>query len=76
MSKRKGKQGKPAPPRAQPQQRTYTVELDRKHALDPIASISDSKNPDLAKAFIALVLSPDGQAIMAKYGFIPVAGGS
>lgn len=45
-------------------------------AVYPIAPISDSKNPDLAKAFIALVLSPDGQAIMAKYGFIPVAGGS
>jgi molybdate transport system substrate-binding protein len=39
----------------------------------PIAPISDSKNSDLAKAFVALVLSPDGQAIMAKYGFIPAA---
>jgi molybdate transport system substrate-binding protein len=39
----------------------------------PIAPISDSKNPDLAKAFVMLVLSPDGQAIMAKYGFIPAA---
>jgi len=25
---------------------------------------------------VALVLSPDGQAGMAKYGFIPAAGGS
>ena len=41
----------------------------------PIAPISDSKNADLAKAFVALVLSPDGQAIIAKYGFIPAAGG-
>jgi molybdate transport system substrate-binding protein len=40
----------------------------------PIAPITDSKNPDLAKAFIALVLSPDGQAILAKYGFIPASG--
>jgi molybdate transport system substrate-binding protein len=40
----------------------------------PIAPISDSKNPDLAKAFVTLVLSSDGQAIMAKYGFIPAAG--
>ncbi len=39
----------------------------------PIAPISNSKKPDLAKAFVALVLSPDGQAIMAKYGFIPAA---
>ena len=45
-------------------------------AVYPIAPISDSKNPDLAKAFVALVLSPDGQAVMAKYGFIPAAGGS
>jgi molybdate transport system substrate-binding protein len=37
----------------------------------PIAPISDSKNPELAKAFVTLVLSPDGQAIMANYGFIP-----
>lgn len=41
----------------------------------PIAPISDSKNPDLAKAFVALVLSPEGQAVLAKYGFIPAAGG-
>jgi len=37
----------------------------------PIASIADSKNPDLARAFVALVLSPDGQAILASYGFLP-----
>jgi len=40
----------------------------------PIAPISDSKNPDLAKTFVALVLSPEGQAVMAKYGFVPAAG--
>lgn len=40
-------------------------------AVYPIAPILDSKNPDVAKAFVALVLSPDGQAIMKKYGFIP-----
>jgi len=39
----------------------------------PIAAISDSKNADLASAFVTLVLSPDGQAIMTKYGFIPAA---
>jgi molybdate transport system substrate-binding protein len=37
----------------------------------PIAPISDSKNPRLAQAFVALVLSPTGQAIMARYGFVP-----
>jgi molybdate transport system substrate-binding protein len=40
----------------------------------PIAPISDSKNSDLAQAFVALVLSPQGQQVMAKYGFIPAAG--
>ncbi len=42
MSKRKGRKGKPSPPRLAPKPRTYTVELDRKHALEPIASIADS----------------------------------
>jgi len=43
-------------------------------AVYPIAPISDSKNADLAKAFVALVMSPDGQAVMGKYGFTPAAG--
>jgi molybdenum ABC transporter molybdate-binding protein len=42
----------------------------------PIAAISDSKNPDLAGAFVSLVLSPDGQQTMAKYGFIPAVTGA
>jgi molybdate transport system substrate-binding protein len=42
-----------------------------KIATYPIAPISDSKNPDLAKAFVALVMSADGQAALAKYSFIP-----
>jgi len=37
----------------------------------PIAPVLDSKNAGLAKAFMALVLSPDGQAVMARHGFIP-----
>ncbi len=37
----------------------------------PIAALADSRSPALAQAFVALVLSPDGQAILAKYGFIP-----
>lgn len=37
----------------------------------PIATISDSKNADLAQAFVDFVLSSDGQAILAKYGFVP-----
>ncbi len=42
-------------------------------AVYPIAPIADGKNADLAKAFVALVLSPEGQAILTKYGFIAAA---
>ena len=50
--------------------------LDIPHALNviaayPIAVISDSQNPDLAQAFVDLVLSPQGQAVLEKYNFIP-----
>ena len=38
----------------------------------PIAPIKESENPDLAQAFIDLVLSQEGQDILAKYNFIPV----
>jgi molybdate transport system substrate-binding protein len=41
-------------------------------AFYPIAPINDSSSPELAGAFIDLVLSPQGQQIMAKYNFIPV----
>jgi molybdate transport system substrate-binding protein len=37
----------------------------------PIAPLAKSKNSDLAKAFITYVLSPDGQAILQKWGFAP-----
>ncbi|MCG2784835.1 MAG: molybdate ABC transporter substrate-binding protein [Anaerolineae bacterium] len=36
----------------------------------PIAPIADSEKADLAKAFVALILSSEGQQIMEKYGFI------
>lgn len=42
----------------------------------PIAPIVDSKNAELAQAFVNMILSPEGQAVMGKYGFIPAAGGS
>jgi molybdate transport system substrate-binding protein len=38
----------------------------------PIAAIQDSANKALGQEFIDLVLSPHGQAILKKYGFIPV----
>jgi molybdate transport system substrate-binding protein len=42
-------------------------------AIYPLAPIADSQNATLAQAFVTLVLSPNGQQIMAKYGFIPAA---
>ncbi len=40
----------------------------------PIAVVLDAPNPDLARAFVDYVLGPEGQAILADYGFIPAAG--
>jgi len=37
----------------------------------PVAALEKAPNPDLAKAFVAYVLSADGQAIMKKWGFSP-----
>lgn len=37
----------------------------------PIAVIARSPNQDLAKSFVDFVLSADGQAILAGYGFLP-----
>lgn len=36
----------------------------------PIAPVSDAAQPDLARAFIELVLSTEGQEILGKYGFL------
>ncbi len=41
-------------------------------AVYPIAVVKDSPNLSLAQAFVDYVLSPDGQAILTKYGFIPI----
>lgn len=35
----------------------------------PIAVVKDSKQPDLAKAFVAFVASDAGQQVLRKYGF-------
>jgi molybdate transport system substrate-binding protein len=39
----------------------------------PIAPLAQSSDPELATAFIDFVLSPEGQAILEKWGFMPVA---
>jgi len=38
----------------------------------PIAALTNAPQPVLAAAFVAYVLSTDGQAIMQKWGFTPV----
>ena len=38
----------------------------------PIATVKDSKNPSTAESFVQYVLSPNGQAILTQYHFIPV----
>ena len=39
----------------------------------PVAALVNAPEPDLAKGFIAYVLSHVGQAVLAKWGFTPVA---
>ena len=39
----------------------------------PIAALTKAPNSDLAAAFVAYVLSADGQAIMKKWGFSPAS---
>jgi molybdate transport system substrate-binding protein len=38
----------------------------------PLAALTQSQSPELAQAFIAYVLSADGQAVLQKWGFLPV----
>ncbi len=37
----------------------------------PIAALKNAAEPELARAFVAFVLSEEGQAIMAKWNFLP-----
>jgi molybdate transport system substrate-binding protein len=41
-------------------------------AVYPIAVVKDSPNLSLAQVFVDFVLSPDGQAILTRYGFISI----
>lgn len=43
-------------------------------AVYPIAPLKGSKNPATAQQFVDYVLGAEGQAIMAKYGFMPPNG--
>lgn len=42
----------------------------------PIATLNDSANAELAQGYVEYVLGPEGQAVLAEYGFIPVIGAS
>lgn len=41
--------------------------------LYPIAAVADSSHPEMAQRFIHFVLSPQGQEILARYGFSPTS---
>jgi molybdate transport system substrate-binding protein len=47
------------------------VLLETQQAINtyPIATLKNSKNPAVAQAFVDYVLSPEGQAVLAKAGF-------
>jgi molybdate transport system substrate-binding protein len=50
------------------------VEIPEEHnvvAHYPIAALHEAPNPVGARAFTAFVLSTDGQAVLARYGFLP-----
>ncbi|HQV27719.1 MAG TPA: molybdate ABC transporter substrate-binding protein [Thermoflexales bacterium] len=38
----------------------------------PLAPLTQSKNPELARSFVASVLSAEGQAILQRWGFSPI----
>lgn len=40
----------------------------------PIAVVADSENPALAQAYMDYVLGPEGQSVLASYGFVPTIG--
>jgi molybdate transport system substrate-binding protein len=40
-------------------------------AVYPIAALKDSDNEDVAQAFVAYVSSPEAQAVLKHFGFLP-----
>lgn len=42
---------------------------------EPVAILNTAKNPDAAKAFIAFLLSKDGQELASRQGFLPALPG-
>lgn len=58
-----------APPSASEVQRIAIPDPLNVIASYPIAAVSDAVQPELARQFVEFVLSPDGQAILAEFGF-------
>ena len=57
-----------------PELQTISIPADANVTAEyQIAPPIDAVNPDLAKEFIAYILSPEGQKILKKWGFTPVA---
>jgi len=42
----------------------------------PVAVVKDARRPALAGAFIDLLVSPEGQQVLARFGFLPPPGGA
>jgi len=58
---------------AAPELRTIAIPADVNVVAEyPIAPLAASADSDLARSFIAYVLSPEGQAVLEKWGFTPV----
>lgn len=59
---------------AEDQVRTIEIPLALNTIADyPIAVIADANEPELARDFVAFVLSPAGQSLLSAYGFVPVS---
>jgi molybdate transport system substrate-binding protein len=57
---------------AAPELKTIEIPADLNVIAEyPISVVAKTPNPDLTAPFIAFVLSPDGQAILQKWGFAP-----
>ncbi|NIQ94266.1 MAG: extracellular solute-binding protein, partial [Desulfuromonadales bacterium] len=58
--------------------RTSHLELPEAHnpfVRYPTAIVNDSRQPDAARSFIDLLLSPAGQKVLRRYGFLPADAG-
>jgi molybdate transport system substrate-binding protein len=40
----------------------------------PIAALKDAQNPELAREWVDLVVSEEGQRVLEEWGFEPAAG--